>query len=300
MKLQRPRAARLLGRIAGCSAVLFASLVAGLFADVWAIVFAALMASAVGLWFDRSAERRYARRRELVASPFPTAWRGLLEARCDHYVRLSDELRRRFENDLRVFLGEKRVTGIDQALDDELLLLVAASAVTLSLGFPDHDWDELTEVLVYPQDFARDHSFGRAELAGEAHAWGTVILSAPALRHSFADPEDGFHVGFHEFAHLLDLDGSTFDGLLPGLSDRQAHTWLELVERETARVERGKSVLDSYAAESPVEFLAVAVEAFFECPLALRQRHRELYAVLSAFFRQDPAGWDEVRGFLPP
>jgi len=48
--------------------------------------------------------------------------------------------------------------------------------------------------------------------------------------------------------------------------------------------------------DHPVEFLAVAVEAFFEMPQVVRQRHREVYAILSAYFGQDPAAWDDARG----
>ena len=39
-----------------------------------------------------------------------------------------------------------------------------------------------------------------------------------------------------------------------------------------------------------------AVEAFFEIPLELRDRHREVYAILTTYFQQDPAAWDEGRG----
>ena len=46
----------------------------------------------------------------------------------------------------------------------------------------------------------------------------------------------------------------------------------------------------------PVEFLAVAVEAFFEIPQLVRRRHREVYAILCAYFGQDPAAWDDARG----
>jgi Mlc titration factor MtfA (ptsG expression regulator) len=55
-------------------------------------------------------------------------------------------------------------------------------------------------------------------------------------------------------------------------------------------------VLDDYGAHDPVEFLAVAVEGFFEMPLAVRKRHRELYALLVLYFGQDPAAWDDARG----
>ena len=37
----------------------------------------------------------------------------------------------RFEDDLRLFLAEKRITGVGIEATDELRLLVAASAVTL-------------------------------------------------------------------------------------------------------------------------------------------------------------------------
>ena len=49
------------------------------------------------------------------------------------------------------------------------------------------------------------------------------------------------------------------------------------------------TVLDTYGATNPAEFFAVATEAFFERPHALRERHPELYAELARFFRQDPA-----------
>jgi len=78
-------------------------------------------------------------------------------------------------------------------------------AVTLSVGWPEYEWDHLTEVLLYPDDFDRDYRFGGDERAGETHPWGTVILSVPALLESFEVPDDAFHVGLHEFAHLLDV-----------------------------------------------------------------------------------------------
>jgi len=116
---------------------------------------------------------------------------------------------------------------------------------------------------------------------------------------SFDDPDDGFHVGLHEFAHLLDVEQTRFDGVPAGLGAAKSREWLQLVDSEIERLRRGKSVLDAYAAESPVEFLAVAVETFFERPLALRLRHRQVYAILSGYFGQDPAAWDEARGLRP-
>jgi MtfA peptidase len=250
----------------------------------------------LGLAFLRISGRRLARRRSLLAHPFPEAWRSFLEARYDHFDRLPLDLRRRFEDDLRIFLGEQRITGVDVLVTDEIRLLVAASAVTLSLGWPSYEWEQLTEVLLYPDGFDRDYRFGIRERVGETNRWGSVILSVPSLRESFEDPADGYHVGIHEFAHLLDVDRLNFGGIPPGLDATRRREWVRLADGEMERLRRGQSALDPYGAHDPVEFLAVAVEAFFEVPLALRRRHAELYALLSAYFVQDPAAWDDARG----
>jgi Mlc titration factor MtfA (ptsG expression regulator) len=272
------------------------SAVSGLLAGAWGalggLVLAALL---IAVLASRSAAR-WRTRRMALASPFPEAWRTLLREWCDHYNRLPDDLRTRFEDDLRIFLVEKPVSGVGVEVTEELRLLVAASAVTLSLGWPAYDWEQLNEVLLYPDDFDRDYEFGADDLSGQAHPWGTVILSVPALCQSFRNPDDAYHVGFHEFAHLLDLEQARFDGIPLGFDDAAAGRWVELREQEIPRMLRGESVLDEYGAHDPVEFLAVAVEAFFETALALRRNHGGLYELLAAFFRQDPAAWDEARG----
>jgi Mlc titration factor MtfA (ptsG expression regulator) len=260
-------------------------------------VLGALAGVGTAVAIGKAAGRRERQRRQALAGPFPETWRAFLADTCDHYDRLTPALRGRFEDDLRIFLAEKRITGVGFEAGERQRLMVAASAVTLSVGWPDFEWDVLTEVLLYPEDFDRDYGFEKAELAGQAHPWGTIILSVPALEQSFADPDDGFHVGFHELAHLLDLeDDGRMEGIPGGLSSEQQREWSGLMTKEMDRLQRGKSVIDEYGADEPAEFFAVAVESFFECALALRQRHRELYAFLSRYFAQDPAAWDDARG----
>jgi len=280
----------------GALMVVAGLVVGGLLAGMAGAAGGGLVGGAGALAVRRLLGGRSARRRALLAAPFPPRWREFLLDNYDHYDRLPPDLRRRFEDDVRVFMAETRVTGIEAAVTDELRLLVAASAVTLSVGWPDYEWDQLTEVLLYPNSFDRDYSFESPDLVGQAHGWGTIILSIPALRESFADPDDGYHVGIHEFAHLLELDQTRFDGIPPGLSPEGSREWTRLMDREMERMRKGKSVIDDYGAHEPAEFLAVAVEAFFESALELRLRHREVYDVLAGYFRQDPAAWDDARG----
>lgn len=59
------------------------------------------------------------------------------------------------------------------------------------------------------------------------------------------------------------------------------------------------TLLDGYGATHPAEFFAVATEAFFERPLALRQSRPRLYGELQHFFRQDPALYSSERASGP-
>jgi hypothetical protein len=301
MRVERPHDRRF-GRVAGVAAA-GAGTALGALAAGWTGAGAGLAAGVgVGVAVHRVLGRKAARRRAVLSPPFPEKWRAFLLERYDHCERLDPAWRARFEDDVRIFLAEKRVTGVGVDVTDELRLLVAASAVTLSVGWPEYEWDQLTEVLLYAQNFERDHYAFDAEsdFVGEAAGMGTVILSVPALLESFEVPDDAYHVGIHEFVHILgssvEADHLHHEGVPPGLDGARAREWEAVAEREMERLRHGRSAFDDYGAHDPVEFLGVAVEAFFEIPQIVRRRHREAYAILSEYFRQDPAAWDDARG----
>ena len=224
-----------------------------------------------------------------------------------HYRSLPPDVRQEFNRQVQVFLTDKQVTPVETHLTAEARVLVAASAVTLTAGWPGYTWDQLREVLLYPDHFDRDYQFASTRpaagepstglhrepiLTGQAHPWGVVILSHPALQASFAATgRRTSHLGFHEFAHLLDLSRAHFDGVPSYLRDEGVRQWTALMNHEQQRLERGDSVLDPYGLSSPPELWAVAVEAFFQVPSELATGHGDLYAFLASYFKQDPAAW---------
>jgi len=259
----------------------------------WGALAGGALGAGLGYFLYRPSRRKAARRLLIASQPFPVTWRQFLESHFRLYRRFPPALRKSFEDDLRVFLVEQRITGIGIEVSEDLKLLVGASAVTLSVGWPEYEWSALAEVLLYPNDFDRDYAFGRSEFSGQAHPWGTIILSVPSLLRSFEIPDDGYHVGFHEFAHLLDKEGVRFDGIPADLDSKRAQEWVALQAEEMKRLEEGRSVLDPYGADNPAEFLAVAVEAFFEKSREMRTHHPKLYQMLSSYFAQDPASWGD-------
>jgi Mlc titration factor MtfA (ptsG expression regulator) len=243
-------------------------------------------------------------REALRSTPLAQPLRDLLTQRSIHYRRLPPDVRAEFDRQIQVFMTEKTVTPVKARVTGEIRLLTAASAVTLTAGWPGYTWDRLSEVLIYPKDYDEEYRFveanranGRDGLArpfhraGEAHAWGVVILSKPSLIHSFARTEPAYHVGLHEFAHLLDLADSRFDGIPSHLSFERFNEWAAILAREDERLQAGDSILDPYGLSHPAELFAVAVEAFFQTPEAVAAAHAELYGFLAEYFNQDPAAW---------
>jgi len=225
------------------------------------------------------------------AEPFPDDWASFLWNHSAHYRRLSGRLQTAFEQDVQRFISTRRMTGIETTVDDPLRLLVAASAVTLSVGWTGYKWSEVSEVLLYPDDFNHDYSIGHRQLSGIAHVWGTVILSVPSLWHSFTYYEEGSHLGFHEFAHLLTYERGLATKVPIGLSPERIQLWEHIQAQEMKRIATGDSVVDPYGLQSS-EFFPCAVEAFFQKPIALKEKHRRLYRFLGRYFRQSPAAWE--------
>ena len=87
----------------------------------------------------------------------------------------------------------------------------------------------------------RDYVVGRHEVAGMAHIWGAVILSVPSLQHSFAYDEHSYHVGLHEFAHLLTYDRGHPTMVPVGLPPAQIRLWEAIQAHELKLVAAGES-----------------------------------------------------------
>ncbi len=248
------------------------------------------------------------RRSRLLETPVTPEWREILRAQVPHYGRLSADEQSRIEGLVRIFLAEKSFEGCGGlVIDDEKRLTVAGLACLLLLNRETDVYPKLHSILIYPEAFAADiveededglvHEAVEERL-GESWERGSLVLSWADVTRDLAAHGEGFNVVLHEFAHQLDDEHGVADGM-PALPNATAEErWKEVCGREFAvlqrRVEHGRSKLfDDYAAESPTEFFAAAVELFFEAPRLLLARHAELYGVLKDYFRQDPAVWPE-------
>lgn len=254
--------------------------------ELAAIVALALAAVVYLVW-----TRRDRRRRRLARQPFPTKWREVLASEVGFYRGLGDDDRARFEREVRFFLDEHTITGPRGApIDDELKVLVAASAIVLVFGRPGYRYPKLRDIVVYEGAFDEDYTVrASGDILGMVHAQGPILFSARSLRAGFRGEHDGRNVGYHEFAHVLDFETGATDGVPSIMPWSAIRPWVKVMHAETAKVEKRRSVLRGYAAENEAEFFAVATEVFFERGARLKEKHPALYALLAETYGQDPA-----------
>jgi Mlc titration factor MtfA (ptsG expression regulator) len=233
------------------------------------------------------------RRRKILSRPFPAKWEEVLQREVIFFRALEPAEQVRFRRELQVFLGEKLITGIKTQVDETTRVLAAASAIIPIFGFPEWEWDQISEVLIYPSRFSEDFAFDDGDSHHTLGMVGTgamnrmMILAKPDLIAGFRNPSDKRNVGFHEFAHLVDKSDGTVDGLPGvGLDRRSVGPWIELVRRKMEEIRRGDSDIDDYALTNEAEFFAVASEYFFERPGVMHRKHPELYEMLSKVFNQ--------------
>jgi Mlc titration factor MtfA (ptsG expression regulator) len=232
---------------------------------------------------------RRRRRRKVRARPVPEAWREILARTAPFVARLRDADRERLWGDVQVFVAEKHFVGAGGfEITDEVRVTVAASAVRLTLHLDVELYDDLTEIVVYPEAY-RHPGAGDAAVLGEAHSWGTVVLSWRAVRDGLSNPRDGHDTAVHEFAHVLDRVDGTFDGAPPLAAPAHYQPWAAAMSRHYQRLQRGdkrtRSVLRDYGATNEAEFFAVATEAYFERPDELKKRAPDLFDELERFYR---------------
>lgn len=280
---------------------------------VYLLVVAAIVGGAVyGLFFYPAR-----RRRNLARQALPSQWQSWLEAATPHYARYPLELRLRLEENLKVFLAEKKFYGCDgMEIGDRHRVTIAAQACLLVINRNIDDFSAIQAILLYPSAFRvpppsdvprGPFSIGsegivsdRADVhLGESWGEGRVILSWMDIEEEINQRQAGYsvvsNVVLHEFAHQLDqAEGVSIAMSSPRSPSTQ--TLARAYAKLQQATEHGDStLLDPYGATDPAEFVAVATETFFEAPLDLRDGDPELYRVFQKLYRLDPAKYLEPR-----
>ena len=253
-------------------------------------------------------QRAWAARREAAAvarRPIPDdLWKRTL-ARYPFLKRRDPQTAAELRRLTSLFLDRKEFDARPGVrLTDDVVVAVAAQACLPVLHLGLQRYDRFVGIVLHPDQVVARRSVVDEDgvvheydevLSGEAVEGGPVMLSWRDVRTAGRSAPDAYNVVIHEFAHVLDMADGLPDGvpLLP--PDLPRAQWLAALEADyeafCRRVDSGDedTALDPYGASSLDEFFAVASEAFFVAPAAMKAEHPVLYGVFVRFYRQDPA-----------
>lgn len=230
----------------------------------------------------------------------PGVYIDILKNNVSFYTALSESARIRFEQRVQHFLAGVRITGVKTEVEDIDRVLIGASAIIPIFSFPDWEYINLHEVLLYPDIFSE----GFEQTGDNRQVMGMVgngamqhimILSKSALREGFSNKTDKNNTAIHEFVHLIDKTDGDVDGV-PGVLLQHQYTlpWINMMHKNIQEIINNHSDINPYASVNQAEFFAVVAEYFFERPDLLEKKHPDLYNMLSQIFKQKEEATDET------
>lgn len=249
---------------------------------------------------------RRRRREKLLAEPYPPHWDAVLARNVGHFARLTLDQQQRLRDVTRILVAEKiweSVGGFH--VTEEVKITVAAQAGLLLLGLKDHDYYARVEsVVIYPtafrtpvrEDAWEDDELSDTMLSGQAVYRGPVILSWDEVLPEGREPDIGYNVVLHEFAHQLDFLDGAIDGTPPLDDPVLAAKWEPVMQaafdRHVNALKAGEDTFfTEHAAENETEFFADATEAFYCRPADLYGEEPDVYELLAGYYGVEPRDW---------
>jgi hypothetical protein len=214
--------------------------------------------------------------------------RNLLITNFIVYKLLGDKGRKLFEKRVCKFIRMKefRAGKSISEITDEMRMMVAASAIQITYGYPKVYFKHFKTIILFAEEYYSTITGHYHE--GEVNAGGAIVLSWKNFMTGFNNMTDGKNLALHEMAHALRLtnilDNDEYDFFdMETMLEYEKQAYLEMQQ-----IGQGESpFFRSYAAANKEEFFSVAVERFFEQPKEFQDYNPVLYLLLSQILKID-------------
>jgi len=206
-----------------------------------------------------------------------------------YYNRLGLEEQRKFLFRTYLFQHAKNFHYIEVEPSAEMPILVSAAAVQLTFGLDKFKLNYFDDIFILRDDY--HYGYYSRPFMGHVDQTG-IYLSWDNFIKGISGQTDNCNVGLHEMAHALAYvnfvtqteEDRHFKREFPNFSKVARPIFTSMQQGEV----RAKNLLGDYAATNYHEFWAVAVEVFFESPVAFRHEMPELYEAMACVLNQDP------------
>ncbi|MCW8933258.1 MAG: zinc-dependent peptidase [Gammaproteobacteria bacterium] len=230
-----------------------------------------------------------------------SSWTQIRKFSCIRY--LSSVEKARLRTLTSVLLKQKVFVGVQGLmLTNEMKLIIASQACVPILKLGLNYYSGFIQITVYPSAFWVKRNVideagvvhaQKVLLSGESWTRGPVILSWQDIEHDMLHDDKGHNVIIHEFCHKIDMLNRGANGTPPIPGRNNEADWNNIFndayERLLTQVHtQQRTSINAYAAQSPVEFFAVASEYFFTAPELLQHKFHQVYDELALFYQQNP------------
>ncbi len=196
--------------------------------------------------------------------------------------------RKHFEKRVCRFIKNKdfRPGSNLREITDEMRVMVAASAIQITYGYPDVYFNHFQTIILFANEYYSTVT-GKYH-AGEVNAGGAIVLSWKNFLSGFSDPTNGRNLALHEMAHALRLTNIVDNNEYDFIDQKIMHDFEELAGEEMKIIKEGENTFfRSYGAVNLHEFFSVAVECFFEKTNEFYAYNPTLYMLLTRILKMD-------------
>jgi Mlc titration factor MtfA (ptsG expression regulator) len=208
---------------------------------------------------------------------------------------LNEKGRNHFEKRVWRFIQMKdfRAANSLGEITDEMRVMVAASAIQITYGYPEMYFNHFQTIILYAEEYYSTISKEYHE--GEVNAGGAIVLSWKNFLLGFSNKTDGRNLALHEMAHALRLSNIIDDEEYDFIDRDMMRSFEEIALAEIRKIENNEnSFFRKYGAANLQEFFSIAVECFFEQPEDFRTYNPELYLLLTRILKFDLLNFDGI------
>ncbi len=217
----------------------------------------------------------------------------ILKTKFRFYNKLTDKNKRYFEHRVASFIIDKDFIGRGGlVVNDEIKVLLAATAVMLTFGFRDFYIGLISKIVVYPTKFysKSNNAYHKGEFNPKLKA---LVLSWEDFVKGFDIDNDNLNLGIHEFTHAIHINSIKERDISSTIFSDSFKELSELLSKdETLRnTITSSKYFRKYAYTNQFEFLAVAIENFIETPHDFKHEFPQVYAKIKQMLNFNYAGY---------
>jgi MtfA peptidase len=227
-------------------------------------------------WVSRHPAGLSAKEIDILAKYFP------------YYKRLGAEHKIEFERRVSVFRDQKKyqMRGADK-IPGDIQLLISASAIQLSMGFPYQleFFPKLGAVILFPRTFITPGlSYQLHSVEVNREQYDCLLLSVNMFVLGLKNPKNYYDSALYGFAKLFKAENAIQDSDIPG--DREKLLY-ELHENRGFPFD----YIFKYTALKDYELFEMCSEQFFALPELMKEKMPEVYEFLVNTYKQDPLNY---------